>query len=62
VALHDDMAAETGLVGPQVGQRAALLGLDQARRHGVAAVGQGLGVDHGDILPRRGRFFYPPPA
>ena len=65
VALHDDVAAETRLVGPQGRQRPALVGPDQAGRHGEATVGQGVGVEgssHGDILPRRRPFFYPPPA
>jgi hypothetical protein len=56
------MLAETRLVGPQGRQGAALVGPDQARRHGEATVGQGLGVDHGDILPRHALFFYPAPA
>jgi hypothetical protein len=36
VALHDDMLAEALLLGPQRCQRAALLGVDQAARHGEA--------------------------
>ena len=51
-----------GLVGPQRRQRPALVGPDQAGRHGEAAVGQSVAVDHLDILPRRARFFYPQPA
>ncbi len=62
MALHDDVLAKTGLLGPQGRQRTAFGGPDQAGRHGEAAMGQGLGVDHGDILPRRALFFYPSPA
>jgi len=62
VALHDDMAAKARLVGPDLGQRMAQVGLDQPGGHDISALGQGCGIDHGDILPRRPLFFYPPAA
>ena len=62
VTLHDHVAAESDLVGPQGRQGPALVGPDQAGRHGEATVGQRVGVDHRDILPRRAGFFYPEPA
>ena len=39
-----------------------LIGADQAARHGEAAIGEIPTVEHQDILPRPGFFFYPPPA
>jgi hypothetical protein len=62
VTLHDHVAAKPRFVGPQSRQGLALGRPDQAGRHGEAAAGQGFSVDHGDILPRRARFFYPLPA
>jgi len=64
MALHDDVFAEPGLLGPQRGQRAALVGADQAADHGEAAIREGFAVEgagscHADILTRRDRFFYP---
>ncbi len=62
MALHDDVLAEMSLMGPQRGQCAALVRPDQAACHGEAAIGEISTVEHQDILPRSGGFFYPLPA
>jgi hypothetical protein len=62
VALHDDVLAESRLLGPQRGERLAFRGVDQVPHDGEAASIEGVLVDHPDILPRPGHFFYPRPA
>ncbi len=47
VALHDDVLAEPGLLGPQGRQPPAFVGVDQVLRHGEAAICQGFAVENG---------------